>query len=85
MCVSGGKKCSLFGKLGVLVFLITSILRFANFPLLPTNLGFHCIVSLHGVSLIFGASFCDQVIGLIQGLRKSLGFVCFCNALNKNL
>ena len=29
VCVSGGKKCSFFGKFGVLCFLITSVLRFA--------------------------------------------------------
>ena len=31
MCVSGGKKCSFFGKFGVLCFLQTSILRFGLF------------------------------------------------------
>ena len=29
VCVSGGKKCSFFGKFGVLCFLETSVLRFA--------------------------------------------------------
>ena len=29
-CVSGGKKCSFFGKFGVLCFFITSDLRFAD-------------------------------------------------------
>ena len=29
MCVSGGKKCSFFGKFGVLCFLETPVLRFA--------------------------------------------------------
>ena len=28
VCVSGGKKCSIFRKFGVLYFLVTSILRF---------------------------------------------------------
>ena len=28
-CVSGGKKCSFFGKFGVLCFLVTPVLRFA--------------------------------------------------------
>ena len=28
VCVSGGKKCSLFGKIGVLCFLETPVLRF---------------------------------------------------------
>ena len=32
MCVSGGKKCSLIGKLGVLFFLLTSVLRFVLLP-----------------------------------------------------
>ena len=32
MCVSGGKKCSFFGKLGVLCFLVTSVLRFDLLP-----------------------------------------------------
>ena len=31
-CVSGGKKCSFFVKLGVLCFLVTPILRFAFLP-----------------------------------------------------
>ena len=31
-CVSGGKKCSLFGKFGVLFFLETPVLRFAILP-----------------------------------------------------
>ena len=31
ICVSGGKKCSFFGKFGVLCFLQTSILRFGLF------------------------------------------------------
>ena len=29
VCVSGGKKCSFFGKFGVLCILVTSVLRFA--------------------------------------------------------
>ena len=29
VCVSGGKKCSFFGKFGMLCFLVTPILRFA--------------------------------------------------------
>ena len=29
VCVSGGKKCSLFGKFGVFCFLETPVLRFA--------------------------------------------------------
>ena len=36
VCVSGDK-CSFFGKLGVLCFLVTSVLRFAPFVLLPTT------------------------------------------------
>ena len=32
VCVSEGKKCSFFGKLGVLCFLETPILRFALLP-----------------------------------------------------
>ena len=32
LCVSGGKKCSFFGKFGVLYFLGTPILRFAHLP-----------------------------------------------------
>ena len=32
VCVSGGKKCSFFGKFGVLCFLVTPILRFAGLP-----------------------------------------------------
>ena len=31
-CVSGGKKCSFFGKFGVLCFLETPVLRFALLP-----------------------------------------------------
>ena len=32
LCVSGGKKCSFFGKFGVLYFLVTPVLRFAFLP-----------------------------------------------------
>ena len=32
VCVSGGKKCSFFGKFGVLCSLETPVLRFAFFP-----------------------------------------------------
>ena len=32
VCVSGGKKCSFFGKFGVLCFLETVVLRFAVLP-----------------------------------------------------
>ena len=32
VCVSGGKKCSFFGKFGVLCFLETAALRFALLP-----------------------------------------------------
>ena len=32
LCVSGGKKCSFFGKFGVLYFLVASVLRFALLP-----------------------------------------------------
>ena len=33
VCVSGGKKCSFFGKFGVLCFLETPVLGFALLPL----------------------------------------------------
>ena len=32
VCVSGGEKCSIFGKFGMLCFLVTSVLRFALLP-----------------------------------------------------
>ena len=32
MCISGGKKCSFFGKLGVLCFIETPNLRFVLLP-----------------------------------------------------
>ena len=32
VCVSGGQKCSLFGKFGVFCFLVTSVLRSALLP-----------------------------------------------------
>ena len=32
VCVSGGKKCSFFGKFGMLCFRVTPVLRFALFP-----------------------------------------------------
>ena len=32
MCVSGVKKCSSFGKFGVLCFLVTPVLKFALLP-----------------------------------------------------
>ena len=32
VCVSGGKKGSIFGKFGMLCFLVTSVLRFALLP-----------------------------------------------------
>ena len=31
-CVSGGKKCLVFGKFAILSFLVTPVLRFALFP-----------------------------------------------------
>ena len=37
VCVSEGKKCSIFGKFDVLCFLETTVVRFALLPLLPTN------------------------------------------------
>ena len=37
MRVSGGKKCSFFGKFGVLCFLETPILRFALLPYCQQN------------------------------------------------
>ena len=33
VCMSGGKKCSFFGKFGVLCFLVTPVLRFALLPI----------------------------------------------------
>ena len=38
MCASGGKKCSFFGKFGVLYFLETLVMRFVLFALLSTNI-----------------------------------------------
>ena len=38
VCVSGGKKCSFFGKFSVLCFLETHVSRFALFALLPDHL-----------------------------------------------
>ena len=37
VCVTGGKKCSFFGKSGVLCFLETPVLRFALLPYYPMN------------------------------------------------
>ena len=37
VCVSGGKKCSFFGKFGVLCFLETPVLRFALLPYYRRN------------------------------------------------
>ena len=37
VCVSGGKKCSFFGKFGVHCFLETRVLRFALFPYYRRN------------------------------------------------
>ena len=37
VCVSGGKKCSFFGKFGVLCLLETPILRFALLPYYRRN------------------------------------------------
>ena len=39
VCVPGDKNCSLFGKFGVLCFLVTSVLKRALFTLSPTNYG----------------------------------------------
>ena len=36
-CLSGGKKCSFFGKFGMLCFLATSILRFTLLPYYRQN------------------------------------------------
>ena len=38
VCVSGGKKCSFFGKFGLLCFLETHLLRFALLPYYRRNL-----------------------------------------------
>ena len=37
VCMSGDKKCSLFGKFGVLCFLETPVLRFAFLPYYRRN------------------------------------------------
>ena len=37
VCVLVGKKCSLFGKFGVLCFLVTSVLRFGLLPYFRRN------------------------------------------------
>ena len=37
VCVSGGKKCSFFGKFGVFCFLVTPVLRFALLPYYRRN------------------------------------------------
>ena len=40
VCVSGGKKCSLFGKFVVFCFLETPVLRFAILPYHPRTIGY---------------------------------------------
>ena len=47
VCESGGKKCLFFGKLGVLCFLETPVLRFARLPyyrlpVISYNIHFQC-------------------------------------------
>ena len=38
VCLSGGKKCSFFGKFGVLCFLETTVLKFALLPYYRQNI-----------------------------------------------
>ena len=40
VCMSGGKKCSFFGKFGVLCFLETTVLRFTLLPYYRQTKGF---------------------------------------------
>ena len=46
VCISGGKKCSLFGKFGVLCFLETPVLRFALLTYYRRNIKFLIFQSL---------------------------------------
>ena len=55
VCVSGGKKCSIFGKFDVLYFLETPVLRFALLP-------YH-----RRINVTFYVSFCSIRLTLRKG------------------
>ena len=68
-CVSGGKKCSFFGKFGVLCFLETPVLRFSLLPYhrrfqVTWHLFFFCIYILKSFSL------CEQRASQNKQLKK---------------
>ena len=55
VCVSGGKKCSFFGKFGVLCFLETPVLRFTLSPYYQQIVDyFHMIGDDHEPGSLFG-------------------------------
>ena len=54
VCVSGGKKCSFFGKFGMLCFLKTPVLRFALSPY------YRRILSLLSILISMHLIFCFQ-------------------------
>ena len=56
VCVSGGKKCSLFGKFGVLYFLEAPVLRFASLPYYQQLQYFEAIDNVKQLILTFSRS-----------------------------
>ena len=52
VCVSGGKKCSFFGKFGVLCFLETPVLRFALLPYYRRNVFKRSISLKHWMTML---------------------------------
>ena len=67
MCVSGGKKCSFFGKFGMLYFLETPVLRFALLP-------YYRRITTFKQNTRWNFRFCKCIFWKIQGvlLNKSV-------------
>ena len=86
VCVSGSRKCSFFGRFGVLCFLVTSVLKFAFLPYQSRDLyevNHYCFLSY---PLVYEKKFKGSYFintGLNLGLRKSFRKVLKCRYDNQ--
>ena len=77
LCVSGGKKCSFFGKFGVLCFLETRILRFALLPYYQQTLVSILAYMLKGYIYLSLLKCLHSQSPQCQSIRKETGFKFF--------
>ena len=85
VCVSGGKKCSFFGKFGVLCFLVTPVLRFAIFLIADELVALLCLLLHFQVDVLIRSRGVFRTLSNKDGFYKNSTLLKVVNYFCKTL